>query len=716
MAEAWEWNNESQPISIFRSRPDLFAPVLTPLEGIHQPEKMAQGYFFVAPYTNLQPGIYIYDNNANLVYSSFGSYGPGPSHAPRVCTFRQKPHLCYYQGVQHVGWGHGHGVIMDQNYRVVRSVEPSCTYQASSDMHEFYLSKDGTTAFMTQYVRSVYDLCPWGLCDGLGYIQAGWFQEVDVETGECLFSWNSLEHVAPVESQVLPASTEVSGDGESPQTPWDYFHINSVDKSSYDNGYLISARHVCAIYKVHGTTGQILWRLGGVSNEYEYDNGIGSVDFGFQHDARWISDSAEESVISVFDNGSNGYTETAGHSTGKIIRLNHKTKTARLIEPPLLPPVVDGHGHLSKSQGNFQLDLPGSEDADMGGQQVGHHVGNRILGFGNDPFFAEYKWTVSTDGATGEEVGKWEKVFYGTLAWGWMMNYRVLKFDGWEGVPLTKPALWSYSKYGMNYTVDKANSMVLYVSWNGHTQIDTFMFYGTNAEAARTNPSSHEWEVLMGGVKKDGFETTYRHPKTYKYVYVEAYNSKSVRLGRSLVQSTFIPNTFMREQFCDELACNFMDTNHPEREEMRHGMKEAYDTWVATTKSKGGEDFEALPGGKYDQAKGGSGNKLLAFILSVGVVGTLVLAAFVIASRTSATGQRFTGNVLWMLGLKTTRRDDESTKGKYSIVDDENHEIDGGRAGPLFATSRNTQDAFKHATEENGLDAEPQLFWRARSP
>lgn len=100
LATAWDWNNESQPISIFRSvrlfnkrahrdmhaagktprrglltfrpeqRPDLLAPILTPLEGIHRPDRMAPGYFFVAPYTNMQEGLYIYDNNAVSTWSS----------------------------------------------------------------------------------------------------------------------------------------------------------------------------------------------------------------------------------------------------------------------------------------------------------------------------------------------------------------------------------------------------------------------------------------------------------------------------------------------------------------------------------------------------------------------------------------------------------------------------------------------------------------------
>jgi hypothetical protein len=147
-----------------------------------------------------------------------------------------------------VGWGHGHGVIMDKHYSIVKSVEPG-SYQASSDMHEFYLLPDGKSALMTQYLRSVHDLCTFDICNGLGYINQGAFQEVEVETGKVLFEWRSLDHIDPSESYVRPSTTEISGTGEEPESPWDYFHINSIDKNDAGD-YLVSARHTSAIYKM----------------------------------------------------------------------------------------------------------------------------------------------------------------------------------------------------------------------------------------------------------------------------------------------------------------------------------------------------------------------------------------------------------------------------------------------------------------------------------
>ena len=405
-----------------------------------------------------------------------------------------------------IGWGHGHGIIMDKHYRIVKSVEPG-SYQASSDMHEFKLLHDGKSALLSQYLRSVYDLCPWNLCDGLGYIQQGAFQEVEVEAGKVLFEWRSLDHVDPLESYVLPSSTEISGSGEHPESPWDYFHINSIDKNK-DGDYLISARHVSAVYKVSGADGHVIWRLNGAKSDFKLDN----FSFSFQHDARFISENDTHTVISLFDNGSNGFNQTQDHSTGQIISLDHTSKVASIILD-LDPPFVDGHAHMSKSQGNFQR-LPN---------------GNILMGWGNDAFWTEYS-------------PEHEIIFYGALAWTNVMNYRVHKFDNWVGLPLTKPALWAYSKDGVEMTV--------YSSWNGATEVRTWRFFGSN------DIKQGPWEQL-GEEEKNGFETVSGHLHTYKYCYAEALDKNGHVLGTSEVEATYIPNELMRE-YCDDIACRFM--------------------------------------------------------------------------------------------------------------------------------------------------------------
>ena len=61
----------------------------------------------------------------------------------------------------------------------------------------------------------------------------GIVQELDIETGEVLFEWRSLEHVGLDETYVRPWEDHYPG--------IDYFHINSIEVD-HDDNLLISAR------------------------------------------------------------------------------------------------------------------------------------------------------------------------------------------------------------------------------------------------------------------------------------------------------------------------------------------------------------------------------------------------------------------------------------------------------------------------------------------
>jgi hypothetical protein len=347
----------------------------------------------------------------------------------------------------------------------------------------------------------------------LGYIQEGAFQEVDVETGKVLFKWQSLDHVQPSESYVGPSTTEISGSGEGPESPWDYFHINSIDKNDAGN-YLVSARHTSAIYKISGKDGHIEWRLNGAKSDFH----LIDCHFSFQHDARWISDNEDETVISLFDNSSNGFNQTQPWSSALLVRINHRDKTASAVRR-YDPPMLDGIRHMSKSQGNFQR-LSG---------------GNFVLGWGNDAYWSEHL----EDGTT---------VFHGRIGTQNVMNYRAYKFDNWVGLPLTKPALWTYSRTGHG----EDERMMLYVSWNGATEVRQWVFHTSDTKDG-------PW-LKTASTPKNGFETILRLDQFSKYVYVDALDKDGNVLGRSEVQETFVPSEGLLS-YCDDLACKFVPTD-----------------------------------------------------------------------------------------------------------------------------------------------------------
>ena len=399
---------------------------------------------------------------------------------------------------------------MDNHYQVVKTISAG-SYSSSTDMHEFRLTKDGKSALMTQYLRSAHDLCEFGICNGLGYIQQGAFQEVDVETGKVLFEWRSLDHVDVHESYVLPGTTEISGNGRDPALPWDYFHINSIDKNN-NGDYLISARHTSCIYLISGKDGHIIWRLNGVKSDYRLRGFTDEYGFSSQHDARFVSDTASDTTISLFDNGSNGYNLTQDWSTGQIIALNHNDGTATLVKEHQAPLWEGRDRQMSKSQGSMQI----------------LSNGNVLLGWGNNAYWSEN----SPDGTP---------VWYGRIGVSNVMNYRVHKFEEWVGDPLTVPAMWTYSKTG-----HESDGMMVYISWNGATEVKQ---WSVHTATSRDGPWT--WAAT---VEKSGFETIFHHERFSEYTQVIALDKDDKMLSKSVPQQTFVPSDALRPN-CDELAC-----------------------------------------------------------------------------------------------------------------------------------------------------------------
>jgi hypothetical protein len=67
----------------------------------------------------------------------------------------------------------------------------------------------------------------------------GVVQEIDLSTGAPVFEWHSVQHVGPEESY--------SPVPKSGGTPFDYFHINSIEVDS-DGNLLVSSRNTWAVY------------------------------------------------------------------------------------------------------------------------------------------------------------------------------------------------------------------------------------------------------------------------------------------------------------------------------------------------------------------------------------------------------------------------------------------------------------------------------------
>lgn len=498
-AAAVEADNTTQPVNFFYTRPLSQAPAL----NVTIQDDFTPGYVFISPYKSIKPAPYIYDKFGNLVWDGYGITGTANAHNFRPCQYQGATHICFSQINQQNGYGIGEAVIADSNYKVVATAQTGGNVEPA-DMHEFQLLNNGETAILSSYQIIPYDLSYFNITTGLGWLSEGVFQEVNVTTGEVLFEWFSTNHVDPSESQITPNSSDTGGDGFGPQTAFDYFHINAIDKSPSGN-YLVSARHVSTLYYVNGTDRDIIWKLSYQGNsDYECSN----FNFSFQHDSRLISENDTTTVLSIFDNASNGVLSTSEQSSGKVIAIDHNTGVATMISNTTFP---SSGGTLSTSQGNTQI--------------LGN--GGTFHSWGNQPYFSEHS-------ANGTAV-----LLAQFAAEDSAQNYRAFSAD-WESTPSTTvPDVYAYA-----LTANSSTSV--YVSWNGATTVSSWRFYG-----AQNIGDGFE---VIGTTDKQGFETFWRAESFFQWVRVEAVDADGNSLRNSSFTPAFVPSAVLAAS-CDESGC-----------------------------------------------------------------------------------------------------------------------------------------------------------------
>jgi hypothetical protein len=326
----------------------------------------------------------------------------------KVQSYKGRPVLTWWEGKKYLRHGVGEYVILDRSYREITRVRAGNGYQG--DLHEFSITAHDT-ALLTAYNPRGGDLSSvGGPKDGI--VTEGIAQEVDIETGEVLFEWHSLDHVGLDESYFPKVPKD-------PEKPYDYFHINSIDVD-YDSNLLISVRNTSAIYKVDRKSGEVMWRLGGKKSDFEMGPGTRTA---YQHDARRQPDGS----ITIFDNGA--APQVHEQSRGIVLKLDEDKMTATLVREYTHPKKV-----LSGGQGNMQM-LPND---------------NVFIGWGSEPFFSEF----SSDG---------ELLFNARFRP--VESYRAFRFP-WSGQPSDDPAVAAESGPDDEVTV--------YASWNGATEVATW--------------------------------------------------------------------------------------------------------------------------------------------------------------------------------------------------------------------------------------------------
>ena len=390
----------------FRSRPDLKPP---PVEVTRRVRGTAEGYLFAAPKNGpgeeypAHDGPMIFDGEGRPVWLRPVRDEGQDAMDFKAQRYRGEPVLTWWQG-EHGGWGDGEYLIFDRSYREVARVRAG--NGLPGDHHEFLITERDTALF-TIYRGVTMDLSSLGGPEE-ATVMDGVVQEVDIETGEVLFEWHSLEHVGLEESTGVPRPDQ--------RDPYDYFHINSVAEDA-DGNLLVGARRTSAVYKVDRESGEVIWRLGGKRSDFAMGEGA---RFAFQHDARPQPDD----TITLFDNKGADMGEA---SRGVRLKLDEETMTAELLAEYAIP-----EDPFAIYQASVQ-DLPN---------------GNVFVGWGSAPFVSEH----TRDGELLFEARFPESV----------ESYRAFRFP-WKGLPKDRPAIAAES--------GPEDRVTLYASWNGATEV-----------------------------------------------------------------------------------------------------------------------------------------------------------------------------------------------------------------------------------------------------
>ena len=326
-----------------------------------------------------------------------------------VQHYQGQPVLTWWQGTE--SGGQAEDVVMDGNYHTVAIVRAGAGYQA--DTHEFQITPQNT-ALISAVVAVKQNLSSLG-GPRHGMVDDCVIQEIDVKTGQVLWSWHSLGHIPLRASYTRPAGSQ----------PWDYFHLNSIQQLPGGN-LLISARNTWGVYEIDKRHGGVVWTLGGKRSRFK----VGPLaKFEWQHDARLSGN-----TLSLFDDASDGPQQQETQSSAKVLTINLHSMTAVLAHRYVHSPAI-----VSVSQGNAQT-LP-------------NH--NLFVGWGSAPEFSEY--TING-----------RQIFTGTFALG-VESYRAFRFP-WTGTPTTPPDMAHAP--GPNGTVD------VYASWNGATRVASWRVLG----------------------------------------------------------------------------------------------------------------------------------------------------------------------------------------------------------------------------------------------
>ncbi len=204
--------------------------------------------------------------------------------------------------------------LMDSTFRKVDSIEGNERFimdkhelQVLSNGHFLLLGLDSMREDGT--IKNANNIAT----DTDGTVIPKWTVVLELDRNKnIVFEWHAKDHFKKEE---IDSYFLVRG----PVISWNHSNAAEMD---HDGNILLSNRNMDEITKINRTDGSVMWRLGGIANQFRVINC--PVPFYGQHDIRRI----KNGHITLFDNGNHS---THHGARALEFKLDEKNKTAELI-------------------------------------------------------------------------------------------------------------------------------------------------------------------------------------------------------------------------------------------------------------------------------------------------------------------------------------------------------------------------------------------------
>ncbi len=208
------------------------------------------------------------------------------------------------------------------------------TVGGPADPHDVLLLENGHFVMVTIQPRTGVDLRALGgpasasICDHV-------IQEIDPSDGSVVWSWDVYDHIPPTEMDPQWFSSFIAPGPTVPACGYDVYHWNAIEPTG--TGFIVSLRHLDAVYDIDQATGSVVWKLGGspraesltVVGDPVFSGGS---HFGGQHDSRMLPDG----TVTLYDDGTDlGRPPRAVHYS-----IDSTARTATLLDSASDPQIA----------------------------------------------------------------------------------------------------------------------------------------------------------------------------------------------------------------------------------------------------------------------------------------------------------------------------------------------------------------------------------------